>query len=500
MRSNRIVRTACVALLFGGGLVIPAGTSAASTGEASPLLSYYFGVVPGRGMAVDDGVFIRDLASGHDYTAIPRTNAYVDDPAISPDGNWLVFVGPGGLELLPVTGGAPRQITVAPHRQADYHPAWHPDSTKIVFSRTPAGPDESRQLLVFNLATGNSTAIPGTDGVFPAYSPDGSQIVFSDLNTGTVRTALTVINTDGTVVRRLREGGMQAAWSPDGTRIAFVDYGNPKGGEALYTIRVDGTDDRIVQGSIFEHPSETSSPTWSADSQTLYFAQGRSFSWAEGSGDKDIWATSADGGAVDRRIVIGSPENDDRDEKSPQLVHAQYNGGVFHDVPITHPHRPAIQLVADKGIASGTTATTYSPDAPVNRGQMATFLARSQGLSPQGSTRFSDVAPDNVHAGAISAIADQGWATGRSDGTFGPFDPVTREQMATFLDRAFGPLPDAPPGAFSDTAGSVHRLAIDRVAAAGIARGPGDGTYRPAESVTRGQMATFLFRAVGREQ
>ena len=80
-----------------------------------------------------------------------------------------------------------------------------------------------------------------------------------------------------------------------------------------------------------------------------------------------------------------------------------------------------------------------------------------------------------------------------------PYAFVTRAQMATFLVRAFD-LPEAGPAGFADVVeGSTHAGDIDRIAAAGITKGCGGGespTYCPDMLVTRGQMATFLYRAL----
>jgi hypothetical protein len=107
---------------------------------------------------------------------------------------------------------------------------------------------------------------------------------------------------------------------------------------------------------------------------------------------------------------------------------------------------------------------------------------------------FSDVA-GSAHLEAIRWIFEHGITGGFSDGTFRPGQAVTRGQMASFLDRALG-LPEAAPGGFSDTAGTTHEAAIDRLVAAGITVGFSDGTFRPGQAVTRGQMASFLHRAL----
>lgn len=84
---------------------------------------------------------------------------------------------------------------------------------------------------------------------------------------------------------------------------------------------------------------------------------------------------------------------------------------------------------------------------------------------------------------------------GFSDGTFRPGDPVTRGQMATMFARAFE-LPERSTAPFSDVADSTHEVGINAIAAAGITSGLSDGTFRPGENTTREQGASFLYRAL----
>jgi hypothetical protein len=158
------------------------------------------------------------------------------------------------------------------------------------------------------------------------------------------------------------------------------------------------------------------------------------------------------------------------------------------------PHEAAILAVAGAGIAGGYPDGTYRPSATVTRGQMATFLMRALKLPAGPPAPFSDAA-GSAHAAGIDAVAAAGIAGGYPDGTYRPGAPVTRGQMATFLTRALQ-LPVSTVVPFSDLEGNAHAPSIAAVAAAGIAGGYSDGTYRPEASVTRGQMATFLFRAV----
>jgi hypothetical protein len=160
-----------------------------------------------------------------------------------------------------------------------------------------------------------------------------------------------------------------------------------------------------------------------------------------------------------------------------------------------NPHADNIQFVAEAGITTGYPDGTYRPLVDVTRAQMATFLARALGLEPSDNHRFSDVPAGSAHAGNIAAVADAGITLGRADGTYGPEQPVTRAQMAAFLNRAFGPFePNA--GTFTDLAGVTQQRDINALKAAGIAGGYSDGTYRPHLAVNRGQMATFIARAL----
>ena len=88
-------------------------------------------------------------------------------------------------------------------------------------------------------------------------------------------------------------------------------------------------------------------------------------------------------------------------------------------------------------MTTGTSATTFSPDATVTRGQVATFLWRLAG-SPSvdaATASFDDVDPNSFFADPITWLATVGITSGTSPTTFSPFDTVTRGQLATFLWR-----------------------------------------------------------------
>ena len=171
----------------------------------------------------------------------------------------------------------------------------------------------------------------------------------------------------------------------------------------------------------------------------------------------------------------------------------------FPDVPAGHVHEPGILAVAAAGITTGYADGSFGLNDDVLRGQLATFLYRAvpDRLSDPGVGGFSDVPLAHVHAPGIRAVAAGGITTGYADGRFGISDQVTRGQMATFLYRALhDELTDPGSGGFPDVpADNVHAPGIRAVAAAGITSGYADGRFGINDPVSRGQMATFLYRA-----
>lgn len=168
----------------------------------------------------------------------------------------------------------------------------------------------------------------------------------------------------------------------------------------------------------------------------------------------------------------------------------------FSDVSDTHAHAPGITWVADNGVTTGCAPRRYCPERDVTRGQMATFLQRALKLPDGGPHGFSDVPAGHPHAKGIAAVAAAGIANGTTDGRFKPDASVRRDQMATFLSNALD-LPSSTPSYPDVSPSSFHAGAIGAIGDAGISTGYGDGRYRPELSVSRAQMATFLQRAFG---
>ncbi|MEM9466431.1 MAG: S8 family serine peptidase [Actinomycetota bacterium] len=184
--------------------------------------------------------------------------------------------------------------------------------------------------------------------------------------------------------------------------------------------------------------------------------------------------------------------------EEPAPVVAPASAMPFVDVdPGAYYAEPVAWLVAT-GATAGTSPTTFSPDATVTRGQLATFLWRLEG-EPDPVTEvaaFADVDPGAYYAQAVAWLASTGVTTGTSPTTFSPDATVTRGQLATFLWRMDGsPSVEGATSAFADVdPGAYYADPVTWLAAVGITAGTSPTTFSPQDTVTRGQLATFLWR------
>ncbi|MYC85235.1 MAG: hypothetical protein F4X18_06895 [Acidimicrobiia bacterium] len=120
-------------------------------------------------------------------------------------------------------------------------------------------------------------------------------------------------------------------------------------------------------------------------------------------------------------------------------------GSSFADVDGAEWWAPHVERLADLEVTTGCAADPlrFCPDDPVTRAQMASFLARAFDLASSSTAGFEDVPERGTHTGSIDALAEARITAGCSNDPlrFCPGDPVTRGQMATFLARAEGMVP-----------------------------------------------------------
>lgn len=167
----------------------------------------------------------------------------------------------------------------------------------------------------------------------------------------------------------------------------------------------------------------------------------------------------------------------------------------FTDVPAGAYYAAAVEWAVDKGITSGTSATTFSPDMNCTRAQMVTFLWRAAG-SPKatGNNPFTDVNSSAYYYDAVLWAVEQGITSGTSATTFAPDATVTRGQTVTFLYRA-NQSPAVSGSGFADvSADAYYANAVAWAVSEGITNGTSATTFSPDNACTRAQIVTFMYR------
>ena len=173
--------------------------------------------------------------------------------------------------------------------------------------------------------------------------------------------------------------------------------------------------------------------------------------------------------------------------------------GFFQDVPRGEYYTEPVGWALRKGITNGTSSVDFSPMADCTRGQVVTFLWRAAGEPKPTSTRnpFSDVKPSDYYYNAVLWAVEKGITNGTSPTTFSPNSPCTRGQVVTFLWRYAGMPKTSGSNPFSDVkTGEYYYDAVLWASGKNVTNGTSPTTFSPNNTCTRGQIVTFLYRAI----
>ena len=172
--------------------------------------------------------------------------------------------------------------------------------------------------------------------------------------------------------------------------------------------------------------------------------------------------------------------------------------GVFVDVAEGSYYEEAIDWAVENGITNGVSSNMFAPNDPCTRAQIVTFLWRAAGSpAPKSMSSFTDVPADAFYAKAVAWAVENGITSGTGEGKFSPNSTCTRAQAVTFLYRASGSPAVSGKAEFSDVSTTAfYADAVAWAAKKGITTGIGGGLFGSDNDCTRGQIVTFLWRAM----
>lgn len=172
--------------------------------------------------------------------------------------------------------------------------------------------------------------------------------------------------------------------------------------------------------------------------------------------------------------------------------------GKFKDVTFLDYYYDSVLWAIDKNVTKGKSATTFAPKDTCTRAEAITFLWRAAGSpEPQNTENpFTDITENMFCYKAVLWAVENGITTGDSETTFGPKENVKRSQVVSFIYRAKGNPSFTESDAFEDVPASHWSYpAVIWAVESGITTGKSDTIFEPWAHCTRNEIVTFLYRA-----
>jgi hypothetical protein len=199
---------------------------------------------------------------------------------------------------------------------------------------------------------------------------------------------------------------------------------------------------------------------------------------------------------VSRRVLIGLTLCVALVALSFPVPPAQGQTASFDDVDPSAFYAADVAWLVAQGITTGTGPRQFGPNVPVTRGQAVTFLFRYSD-EPTGSPAhgFTDVGPADFYDKAVAWAFLFGITSGVDRSRFAAGNSLTRGQLVALLHRCAGVPAGSPAAGFADVSpAAFYAAAVAWAKAVGVTTGTSATTFSPDQTVTRGQIASFLKR------
>jgi Tol biopolymer transport system component len=373
--------------------IVDAWASADDTSEAEPVAQIH-------SMAPD----------GTAQTRITYGQMDARSASLSPDGQWIVY-GAEDEESVQIRisrpdGSEDRALTNGGN---DFRPAWSPDGTQILFGRVAKGSDDARHdadLYVMNADGSNVRQLtnePSEDWA-GAWSPDGSSIAFNSNRSGTFHVYVMAANGTGQVA--LTSGpsdDFEPVWSPDGTRLAFTS--NRDGGEyGIWLVGAAGGDTtRLATGE-----GNAYMPAWSPDGSAIAFTSSRT-------GDFEVFTVASTGG-----VPVNLTQNPGADDGwlvptwSPDgasILYPSEGSAPFWKVPYIRQGYGSAGVLVAAAILAGVGVFARRWRLPLGAYTVLVAVPASMATVLSDAYRFI---PAALVAGLLADVVAWRWPPGRS--------------------------------------------------------------------------------------
>lgn len=358
--------------------------------------------------------------------------------------------------------------------------------------------DGARNILVFDARKADASGYYSIDFIVPAGAYGELTVVVGEggdvaIGTLTVETGLPVDTeaptwpAESTLnATNVNRTGLTLTWSAATDNVGVTGYNVYQGITRLNTSPVTGNSYNVTGLSAattytFKVEAGDEAGNWSTNGPSTTVTTKTRGGGGDGGDGGD-----GDGSSQPTPELIQVP--DEPDAFSPLEGPADLKG---------HWARDSIMSLLEQGIITGYPDGSFKPDNTITRAEFATILVKAFKLENSGGTIFADTAA-HWAKDYIAAAAANGVVNGYDTDTFGPDNPITREQMAVMIVKAARLTPATGELSFTDS-GSISAWAREAVVTAtanGIMKGYPDNTFLPQGSATRAEAVTVVMNAL----